>query len=106
MSRTYTIPRTNVGKGGFFNIGGKRYHGPSWTVVEEDTTFDDIEFAAEPFAELFEEKKEEQWKFTSARSGDEYIVRYNIRKELSCSCWGYIAHRKCKHIKEVMELVA
>jgi hypothetical protein len=106
MRKTYTIARTNVGKGGFFHVGGKRYHGPSWTEVEEDTTLDDIEFEAEPFAELFEEKKEEQWKFTSARSGDEYIVRYNIRKELSCSCWGYIAHRKCKHIKEVMELVA
>jgi transketolase len=106
MRKKFVIARTNVGKGGFFHVGGKRYHGPSWTEVEEDTTLDDIEFEAEPFAELFEEKKEEQWKFTSARSGDEYIVRYNIRKELSCSCWGYIAHRKCKHIKEVMELVA
>jgi hypothetical protein len=106
MSRTYTIPKTNVGKGGFFNIGGKRYHGPSWIEVEEDTTLDDIEFEAEPFSELFKEKEEKQWKFTSARSGEEYIVRYNIRNELSCSCWGYIAHRKCKHIKEVMELVA
>lgn len=107
MSRTYTIPRSNVGKGGFFKIGGKRYHGPSWTVVEEDTTFDDLEFELEPFAELFEEKEEDkQWKFISARSGEEYIVRYNIRNELSCSCWGYIAHGKCKHIKEVKEELA
>ena len=31
----------------------------------------------------------------------------NIKNELSCSCWGYIAHRKCKHIREVSsEIVA
>jgi len=104
MSKTYTIPRTNVGKGGFFHIGGKRYHGPTWIEVEEDTTFDDIKFEEKPFAELFKEE-DKQWKFTSARSGEEYIVRYNIRKELSCSCWGYIAHKKCKHIKQVKEEV-
>jgi hypothetical protein len=22
---------------------------------------------------------------------------------LSCDCWGYIGHRKCKHIKEVKD---
>tara|TARA_R110000868_G_scaffold98798_1_gene272046 strand:- start:1948 stop:2283 length:336 start_codon:yes stop_codon:yes gene_type:complete len=103
LSKTYKIPRTNVGLGGFFtNLDGVRYHTPSWTVVEEDTTYEDLILEEKPFTELFEEKQnEEQWKFTSARSGEEYIVRYNIRKELSCSCWGYIAHKKCKHIKEV-----
>ena len=104
MSKKYIIPKSNVGKGGFFHIGGKRYHGPSWIEVEEDTTFDDLEFEAEPFSELFKEE-EKQWKYTSARSGEEYIVRYNIRNELSCSCWGYIAHRKCKHIKQTQELL-
>ena len=97
----YIIPRTNIGLGGFITLNGIRYHVPSWTKVEEDTTFDDLELEAKPFQELFEEKKEEQWKFTSARSGEEYVVRYNVRGELSCSCWGYIAHKKCKHIKEV-----
>ena len=98
----YIIPRSNVGLGGFITLKGIRYHVPSWTVVEEDTTFDNLEFEAKPFEELFKEKKEDElWKFTSARSGEEYIVRYNVRGELSCSCWGYIAHKKCKHIKEV-----
>jgi hypothetical protein len=105
MSKKYIIAKTNVGLGGFFSVGGKRYHGPSWTEVEEDTTFTDLEFEPTPFAELFEEKVEKNWKFISARSGDEYIVRYNIRNELSCSCWGYIGHGKCKHIKEVKEEV-
>src|SRR6056300_1369531 len=97
----YIIPRTNIGLGGFITLNGIRYHVPSWTEVEEDTTFDDLELEAKPFQDLFEEKKEEQWKFTSPRSGEEYVVRYNVRGELSCSCWGYIAHKKCKHIKEV-----
>lgn len=99
----YIVPRTNVGKGGFVSFNGIRYHTPSWTVVEEDTTLDDIEFERELFAELFDKPKEEQWEFISARSGDKYTVRYNVRKELSCSCWGYISHKKCKHIKEVKE---
>ena len=103
LSKNYKIPRSNVGLGGFFtNQDGVRYHVPSWTVVEKDTTYENLILEDKPFTELFEEKQnEEQWKFTSARSGEEYIVRYNIKKELSCSCWGYIAHKKCKHIKEV-----
>ena len=99
--RTFNIPRSNVGLGGFFtSIDGIRYHTPSWTVVDADTTFDDLILEAKPFEELFE-KKEKQWKFTSARSGEEYIVRYNAAGNLSCSCWGYIAHKNCKHIKDV-----
>ena len=58
----YIIPRTNVGLGGFVTLNNIRYHTPSWTVVEEDTTFDDLELEAKPFQELFEEKKEELWK--------------------------------------------
>ena len=60
MRKKYIIPKTNVGLGGFFYISGKRYHGPSWTAVEEDTTFDDLEFEPQPFSELFKEKEEEQ----------------------------------------------
>lgn len=97
----YIIPRTNVGLGGFTTLNGIRYHVPSWTKVEENTTFDDLELEAKPFQELFEKEEEKQWKFVSARTGEEYIVRYNIKQELSCSCWGYISHRKCKHITEV-----
>jgi len=99
----YIVPRSNVGKGGIFKaISGVRYHVPSWTVVDEDTTLDDIEVEAKPFAELFEEPKEEKWEFISERTGEKYYVRYNVR---SCSCWGYISHRKCKHIKKVKEEV-
>ena len=55
------IPISNTGLGGFFtNLSGVRYHTPSWTVVEEDTTFDDLIIEAKPFEELFKEKEEER----------------------------------------------
>ena len=38
----YTVPYTNVGKGGILHINGKHYHTPSWTEVTEQTTLDDI----------------------------------------------------------------
>ena len=38
----YTVPYTNVGKGGLLHINGKHYHTPSWTEVTAETTLDDI----------------------------------------------------------------
>lgn len=40
------------------------------------------------------------WKFESSTPGKVYTVREG-KKGLVCDCWGYIAHRKCKHIAEV-----
>ena len=54
-----------------------------------------------PFEELFVEPK--TWSFKSASSDKEYTVRQNASGKLSCDCWGYIAHRKCKHLKEVSD---
>ena len=67
--------------------------------VHPETTLDDIVVDKKPFEELFVEPK--SWKFKSASSDKEYTVRYNKHGKLSCECWGYIAHRKCKHIKDV-----
>ena len=52
-----------------------------------------------PFEELFVEPQ--QWTFESSSSDKKYTVKINKHGKLSCDCWGYIAHRKCKHIKEV-----
>jgi len=52
-----------------------------------------------PFEELFEEPN--KWTFKSASSDKVYTVTQG--KWLFCDCWGYIAHKKCKHIKEVKE---
>lgn len=98
--KTYNIPRSNVGLGGFITtFDGTRYHVPSWTVVEKDTTFEDLIVESKPFQELFKEEKE--WKFKSASSDKEYTVKLKQDGSPYCDCWGYIAHRKCKHIKEV-----
>lgn len=95
----FIVPRSNIGRGAIVQFGDIRYHVPSWTVVLPETTIDDIIMEEKPFQELF--KEEEQWEFTSSNGKDTYIVRYNKNNELSCSCWGYIAHKKCKHITEV-----
>jgi len=96
---TYKVPYSNVGKGGFIMRDGKKIHTPSWIEVHPETTHEDIEVEKKPFEELFTEEK--TWKFTSASSDKEYTVRYNKHGNLSCDCWGYIGHKKCKHIKEV-----
>lgn len=97
---TYKVPYTNVGKGGLYtDQNGKKFHTPSWIEVHPETTLDDIVVEKKPFEELFVEEK--TWKFTSSSSSKEYTVRYNKHGNLSCDCWGYIGHKKCKHIKEV-----
>ena len=101
----YRVPYTNLGKGGITTLRGTTYHMPSWTVVHPKTTLDDIMVEKNPFEELFVEEK--KWTFKSASSDKEYTVRYNAKGNLSCDCWGYIAHRKCKHIREIAsEIVA
>lgn len=99
---TYTIPYTNVGKGGFIERDGKKIHTPSYIEVHPQTTHDDLVVEKKPFQELFVEP--EKWTFESASSDKTYTVKKNKNGNLSCDCWGYIAHRKCKHIKSVENL--
>ena len=96
---SYEVPYTNVGKGGFVMRDDKKFHTPSWIEVHPDTTSDDITVKKNPFEELFVEPK--SWKFKSSSSDKEYTVKINAKGNLSCDCWGYIAHKRCKHIKEV-----
>ena len=95
---TYKVPYTNVGLGGFINKDGKKYHTPSWIEVHPETTLDDIVVEKQLFEELFVEPK--TWTFKSSSSDKTYTVKMNKNGNLACDCWGYIAHRKCKHIKE------
>jgi len=105
LNKIYTIPYSNTGLGGFLSLGGKRFHTPSWIEVEPDTTYDNLRVEKRPFDELFVEKRNDQhWKYKSASSDKEYTVRYNAAGDLSCDCWGYIGHRKCKHITETKKL--
>ena len=56
----------------------------------------------EPFEELFNDERK-TWTFESASSNKTYTVTQG--KWLFCDCWGYIAHKKCKHIKKVTGIV-
>ena len=103
----YTVPRSNVGKGGIVHINGKHYHVPSWTEVTEQTTLDDIIIEPRPFAELFTSNLTsndgyEPRTFTSTSSDKIYTVRRG-KNGFYCDCWGYIGHKKCKHVKQVQE---
>ena len=104
VRHSYKVPYSNLGKGGITTLNGKTYHMPSWTEVHPKTTLDDIEIDKKPFEELFVEPQ--TWSFKSATSNKEYTVKLNKANKLSCDCWGYIAHRKCKHINEVTEKLA
>lgn len=97
----YRIPYSNTGLGGFIEQDGKKFHTPSWIEVHPETTFNDLSVDKKPFEELFIE--EEKWTFSSSSSDKTYTVKRNRNGKLACDCWGYIAHKKCKHIKEVGE---
>lgn len=98
---SYKIPYSNTGKGGFVEQEGKRFHVPSWIEVHPKTSFEDLEVEKKPFQELFLEP--DQWEFKSSSSDKTYTVKKNKNGNLSCNCWGYMAHKKCKHVKEVSE---
>ena len=98
----YKVPYTNVGKGGIMKTKDGRYvHTPSWTEVHPKTTAEDILVEKEPFQELFIEKR--SWTFNSSSSDKEYTVKLKKDGNPYCDCWGYMAHKKCKHVKEVRE---
>ncbi len=100
----YKVPYSNVGKGGIMKrADGKRFHTPSWTEVHPETTLKDIIVDKKPFQELFVEPK--SWSFKSASSDKEYTVKLKRDGNPYCDCWGYMAHKKCKHVKQVKEEV-
>lgn len=99
----YKVPYSNIGIGSFIEKDGKKFHVPSWIEVHPGTTLNDITVEKKPFQELFVEPK--TWTFKSDSSDSEYTVKQTKTGKLSCDCWGYRAHRKCKHVKQVQEEV-
>ena len=97
----YRVPYSNIGVGAFTESNGKRFHIPSWTEVHPQTSINDIIVEKKPFQELFVEPK--TWSFSSESSDKEYTVKQSKAGKLSCNCWGYMAHKKCKHVKQVQE---
>lgn len=100
----YYVDYTNVGKGAIMRTNGKTYHVPSWTEVHEHTSLDDIIVRTEPFQELFVTSPAdyEPRTFASATSDKTYTVKKG-KNGFYCDCWGYMAHKRCKHVKQVQQ---
>ena len=79
----------------------KAYMIPEWTEVHPKTTYEDI-YYKEPKKKV-EKKTLGKWEFKSSSSDSMYVVKEMPDGRLNCDCWGFRAHKKCKHVKEVAE---
>jgi len=81
---------------------------PAGIECHPETTLDDIEVIDNSPKEKPEPKPREKriWKFDSASSDGFYTVRQNMDR-LSCNCMGVwrAKDRRCKHIKEVEQIL-
>ena len=80
-------------------VDGKKYLTPDWIEVLPETTINDIKYI-EP--EVPKEKPK-VWEFNSSSGSDVYKVKQMPDGRLTCDCWGFRAHKKCKHVKEVSQ---
>ena len=86
---------------GVVRQGGKTYMIPEWTEVHPKTTYSDIKYVEKK--ERKKRREIKKWVFNSSSSDNVYRVKEMPDGRLDCDCWGYRAHKKCKHVKEVAE---
>jgi hypothetical protein len=79
----------------------KTYMIPDWVEVHPKTTYKDI-YYKEPKKKV-DRSKLGKWEFKSSSSDAIYKVKEMPDGRLNCDCWGFRAHRKCKHVKEITE---
>jgi hypothetical protein len=101
---TIVRPHRYVSKSPFYGVvrqGDKAFMIPEWVEVHPKTTYEDIKYV---------EKKErksrgitKKWEFKSSSSDAIYKVKQMPDGRLDCDCWGFRAHKRCKHVKEVAE---
>ena len=101
---TIVRPHRYVSKSPFYGgvrQGDKAFMIPEWVEVHPKTTYEDIKYV---------EKKErksrgitKKWEFKSSSSDAIYKVKQMPDGRLDCDCWGFRAHKRCKHVKEVAE---
>ena len=93
-----------VSKSKFYGVvrqGEKAFMIPEWTEVHPKTTAEDI-YYKEPKKKV-DRKTLGKWEFKSSSSSSMYVVKEMPDGRLNCDCWGFRAHKKCKHVKEVTE---
>ena len=101
---TIVRPHRYVSKSPFYGVvrqGDKAFMIPEWVEVHPKTTYEDIKYV---------EKKErksrgitKKWEFKSSSSDAIYKVKQMPDGRLDCDCWGFRAHKRCKHVREVAE---
>ena len=101
---TIVRPHRYESKSPFYGVvrqGDKAFMIPEWVEVHPKTTYEDIKYV---------EKKErkprgvtKKWEFKSSSSYAIYKVKEMPDGRLDCDCWGFRAHKRCKHVKEVAE---
>ena len=101
---TIVRPQRYESKSHFYGVvrqGDKAFMIPEWVEVHPRTTYEDIKYV---------EKKErkprgvtKKWEFKSSSSDAIYKVKEMPDGRLDCDCWGFRAHKRCKHVKEVAE---
>ena len=101
---TIVRPHRYESKSPFYGVvrqGDKAFMIPEWVEVHPKTTYEDIKYV---------EKKErkprgvtKKWELKSSSSDATYIVKQMPDGRLDCDCWGFRAHKRCKHVKEVAE---
>ena len=101
-----TIARKHryVSKSKFYGVvkqDDKAYMIPDWIEVHPKTTYKDI-YYKEPKKKV-DRSKLGKWEFKSSSSDSTYMVKEMPDGRLNCDCWGFRAHRKCKHVKAVAE---
>ena len=93
-----------VSKSKFYGVvkqDDKAYMIPEWIEVHPKTTCKDI-YYKEPKKKI-DRSKLGKWEFKSSSSDSTYIVKEMPDGRLNCDCWGFRAHKKCKHVKAVAE---
>jgi len=86
---------------GIVRQDSKAFMIPEWTEIHPEATYEDI-YYKEPKKKV-DRKKLGKWEFKSSSSDSMYIVKEMPDGRLNCDCWGFRAHKKCKHVKEVNE---
>jgi len=86
------IPITSIHNPAITVLGGKTIVMPTWTVVPDGTTLDDIDWIR-PVQVKAQVKKKHVGK---------YIVEIYDNGKVTCDCPGFTYRRKCKHSAEYL----
>jgi hypothetical protein len=80
-------------------VSGKTYVVPAWIEVPKGTKMEDIQIIGKK--EPVPHKRSEHT--INSKSGKTYRVVVDNKLGNSCECIGFMYHRSCRHLKQVIE---